>query len=124
MTKIYLSNKELYKEIIISKALGNLTPAAQKMLIILSNNVIKKIYYSDPDDRYDCLQEGLYQLFKNWHLFDEGKTTNAFAYLTEVFKRGIAASYNKLYQKRGDEYMGKLTVSMASFYDDGGDMNI
>jgi hypothetical protein len=35
-------------------------------------------------------------------MFNEEKSVNAFAYFTEVFKRGIAKGFNELYKKKGD----------------------
>jgi len=64
------------------------------------------------------------QIYKNWHLFDENITENAFAYYTEVFKRGVAQSFNKIYMKKGDEYLAKRNISMTGFGDEGYDMNI
>ena len=103
--KIYLNNKELYKEIIISKAMGKLTKDAERMLILLAKNVIKKFYYHRPEDKFDCYQNGLLMMFKFWNNYDELKSTNAFSYYTEVFKRGVAAGYNQLYKKVDGEYM-------------------
>lgn len=103
--KIYLNNKELYKEIIISKAMGRLTRQAENMLILLAKNVIKKFYYQRTEDKLDCYQHGLLMMFKHWYSFDEIKSQNAFAYYTEVFKRGVAAGYNQLYKKFDGEYM-------------------
>jgi len=40
---MYLNNKELYVEIIISKAKGKLTRKAERMLELLGNKTIKKI---------------------------------------------------------------------------------
>ncbi len=105
MSKIYLNNKSLYKEVVISKAMGKLTREAERMLILLAKNTIKRFYYHNPDDKQDCLQNGLYMMFKFWYNFDEVKSTNAFAYYTEVFKRGVAAGYNQLYKKIDGEYM-------------------
>lgn len=100
---MYLSNKELYKEIVISKGLGRLTKRAQYMLELLAKRTIKKMKYTNNDDKMDCYQSGLLFMFQNWYNFDEEKSINAFAYFTEVFKRGIAKGYNDLYKKRGDE---------------------
>ena len=116
--KNYLSNRELYGEIIVSKAMGKLTPPAQKMIILLGKNLIKRFSYKDEDDRFDCLQNGYTQIFSNWYNFDEEKGDNCFAYFTEIFKRGIAAGWNKVNKNR------KETISMNGFFEDGGDMNI
>jgi excinuclease UvrABC nuclease subunit len=123
-SKQYLNNKDLYAELVISKAQGRLTYKCSNMLYRLGKNIIRKFSYNDNDDREDCLQEGMYQVYKNWYLFDENITDNAFAYMTEVFKRGVAQGFNKVYMKKGDEYLSKRNVSMSSWGDEGYDMNI
>jgi DNA-directed RNA polymerase specialized sigma subunit len=101
LSKLYLSNKELYIEILISKAQGKLTRKAEGMLYLIAKKAINKMYYKDYDDKMDCLQNGCLALFKNWYQFNELKGTNAFAYFSEVFKRGIALSWNQLHRPRG-----------------------
>ncbi len=109
MEKHYLNNKELYIEIIISKAQGRLTRNAEKMLEILAKKTIKKMRYYSNDDKLDCYQSGLLDMFENWYNFNEDKSTNAFAYFTEIFKRGLAKGWNNLYKKKGDnEHQIKL----------------
>ena len=116
--KNYLSNKELYIEILVSKSQGKLTRKAEKMIILIGNNVIKKFYYKNPDDRSDCLNNGLYQAFRNWMHFDENKTDNPFSYFTEIVKRGISAGWKEVNKGRKD------SISISSFYQDGSDLNI
>jgi len=101
--KQYLSNKDLYCELIVSKAKGKLTRPAEKMLILLAKNVVKKMYYNDPDDRLDCLQSAYLDVFSNWSSFDENKSDNAFAYFTEIIKRGLAKGWNSRYKLKGDK---------------------
>ena len=98
----YLHNKDLYIEVVVSKAQGKLTRNAKVMLEILAKRTIKKMRYWSNDDRMDCYQSGLLDMFSNWYNFNEEKSVNAFAYFTEVFKRGIAKGYNELYKKKGD----------------------
>jgi hypothetical protein len=86
---MYLNNRELYIELVVSKAQGRLTRPAQKMLELLAKKTIKKMRYWSNDDKMDCYQSGLLYV-------------NAFAYFTEIFKRGIAKGYNDLYKKKGD----------------------
>lgn len=105
---MHLDGKKLYCEAIISKSLGKLTPRASQMLMVLGNEAIKKYTYYNPDDELDCLQNGLMHLFKSWYSFDEEKGTNAFAYYTEVFKRGAAQGLGALYKKRGGEGSDKV----------------
>jgi hypothetical protein len=123
-SKKYLNNKHLYVELVISKAQGKLTRRASEMLYLLGKNIMRKFSYKNNDDKKDTFQEGMLQVYKNWYLFDEDITDNAFAYITEVFKRGVAQGFNKVYQKKGDEYLSKRNVSMSSWGQEGYDMNI
>jgi hypothetical protein len=120
MEKQYLSNKELYIEVIVSKAQGKLTRNAEKMLELLAKKTIKKMRYWSNDDKLDCYQSGLLDMFQNWYNFNEDKSINAFAYFTEIFKRGLAKGWNDLYKKKGDnEHQIKL-ISINSANDGNG----
>jgi hypothetical protein len=101
--KEYLTNRDLYIEIIISKSKGKLTNKAKKMFEILAKNVIrKKKYWNNMDDKMDCFQSGLLDMLSNWHNFNNEKSDNPFAYFTEICKRGINKGFNQLYKKKGD----------------------
>ena len=113
----YLNNKDLLKEIIISKALGKLTNPAKFMLELLARKTHKKMRYYNNDDRLDCLQSGLLDMFSNWYSFDQEKSTNAFSYFTEVFKRGSAKGLNQLYKKKGDIDGNVKVISINSAND-------
>lgn len=121
---MYISSKKLYCEIIVSKAQGKLTRKAQSMLILLAERTIEKFRYYDPEDKFDCYQQGLYDLFKNWHLFNEEKSTNAFAYLTEIFKRGATQGLNKIHKKKGMDGELVKMYSIDSINDGQGMHNI
>jgi hypothetical protein len=101
--KVYLSNKDLYCEIIYSKAKGRLTTKAAQMLVLLGKNVQKKMYYRNSDDKYDCLQTAMLSVFQNWASFNEIKGDNAFSYYTEIIKRGLAQGWNKQYKTKGEQ---------------------
>ncbi len=64
-----------------------------------------------------CYQTGLLYMYQNWHSFNEEKSTNAFAYFTEVFKRGIAKGFNDLYKKKGDSENNIKLISIQSSND-------
>lgn len=117
--KAYLSNKDLYCELIVSKAKGKLTRPAEKMLILLAKNVIKKMYYNDPDDRLDCLQTAYLDVFSNWHNFDENKSDNAFGYMTEIVKRALAKGWNQQKRKKGDDKNEIQVISLTGYNDSG-----
>lgn len=119
MAKHYLSNKDLYAEMIVSKAKGKLTRDAEKMLIVLAKNAIRKMRYKDDDDRLDCLQSAYLDLFQNWYNFDELKGDNCFAYFTEIIKRGLAKGWNKMHKLKGDDRNEIVLISLDGYDDDG-----
>ena len=114
--KKYLSNKDLYIEIIVSKAQGRLTTRAANMLVLLGKNLQKKMYYRDIDDKHDCLQEAMLSVFRLWYNFDENKGTNAFAYYSEVIKRGLAMGWNKQHKTKGADVE---IISLTGYSSDG-----
>jgi hypothetical protein len=110
--KKYLSNKDLYCEILVSKAQGKLTPRAAQMIMLLGKKLQTKLYYQNSDDKKDCLQEAMLSVFKFWYNFDEIKGENAFAYFSEVIKRGLAQGWNKMYRIKGDKDNYYTTMSL------------
>lgn len=123
MAQIYLNNKDFFQEIVKCKEKDVLTREAEEMFILLANRTIKKMRYSNPSDRDDCLQTGLLIMFMNWRNFDPEKSTNAFSYFTEVFKRGMARGYNELYKIRGVDTNVKC-ISIQSSNDGDGVYNL
>ena len=106
--KHYVTNKTLVPEIIKSKEQGKLTKEAIKMLIMLSERAIRKLQYKDPEDRRDCLAFAQMDLFKYWDRFNPEKSNNAFAYYTQIAKKGYAKGWNKLHPKK---YSGTIRMS-------------
>jgi len=121
---MYLNSKELFCEIKVSIAKGKLTKRGEKMLILLADKTINKFTYYYQEDRLDCYQQGIYSLFKNWHLFNEERSENAFAYLTEIFKRGATQGLNQLHKKKGNEKTTIRTFSLDNINDGQGIYNI
>lgn len=120
---MYLSNNELYYEIIVSKATGSLTRKSQKMLELLAKKTIKKMRYYNPDDRFDCYQSGILDMFDNWQSFNEEKSKNPFAYFTEIFKRGIAKGLNQIHNRRGIKDGDSIKVYSIDSLNDGSGMH-
>jgi hypothetical protein len=109
-TKNYLNNKDLHTAMSESKDLGELTPIAQNMLILLAERAINKMSYVNGDDRQDCLQFAILDLLKYWRNFNPDYP-NAFAYFTEIAKRGYAKGWNKIHPLK---YKGTISIDSTS----------
>jgi hypothetical protein len=115
-TKNYLNNKDLHDAMSESKNLDKLTPTAEKMLILLAERAINRMSYVNKDDRDDCLQFAMLDLLKYWRGFNP-VYPNAFAYFTEIAKRGYAKGWNKIHPQK---YKGTISMSRTSGDDDSG----
>lgn len=93
----YVNNKELLQEIIKSKEQDELTPRAVEMLIRMANEISKVFKYKYEEDREDCISYSLEDCIKYWRNFDPAKSTNAFAYYTQMIKNGAAKGWRELY---------------------------
>ena len=120
--KNYLNNKDFYAQMVLSKDADKLTPTAEKMLILLAEKTINKMRYVSEDDRNDCLQFAMLDLLKYWRNFNP-KYPNAFAYFTEIAKRGYAKGWNKIHPKKYKSTLS-LDKSGGSNGEDGGLFNI
>lgn len=122
MAKNYLNNKDLYDQIVVSKEQDKLTPDAEKMLVLIAERAIRKLTYVNEDDRQDCLQFAILDLLRYWRSFNP-QYKNAFAYFTEIAKRGYAKGWNKIHPKK---YKSTLSLDKTgnSLEGDGGLFNI
>ena len=122
----YLDEDEFYYEIVLSKGKGLLTKRAERMMILIANNMIVKLrnrYRGNKDDENDCLQSGLLFMFLNWNSFNEKRFKVAMPYFSEIFKRGAADGYNKLLNKKSNQD-GIQTISLDSCNDGEGFFNL
>lgn len=109
----YINNKEFTNEIIRCKhgllntetgyqhIAGELSEKAIEYFIILANRAILKLRFSNPLDKEDCIQAALLDLIRYWKNFNEDKSSNAFAYFTQIAKNGYAKEYKKIYKHIG-----------------------
>jgi hypothetical protein len=84
--------------------------------MLLAERAINRMSYVNPDDRQDCLQFALLDLLKYWRGF-KPEYPNAFAYFTEIAKRGYAKGWNKIHPQK---YKGTISMNRASSDDDNG----
>lgn len=110
--KNYLNNKDFYDEMVLSLNQDKLTSTAEKMLILLAERTINRMKYVNDDDRMDCLQFAILDLLKYWKNFNPDYT-NAFAYFTEIAKRGYAKGWNKIHPLK---YKGTISIDGVGDY--------
>ena len=103
----YVKPKELYLEICASLEQKKLTPRAIEMLILIAERANQKLKYKNPQDREDCIGFALLDLFKYWDRFKPEKTTNAFAFYTQIAKNGYAKGWHKLHPGK---YKGTVSL--------------
>lgn len=111
--KYYINNRDFTNEIIRCKygllneetgyqhKPGELSPKAIEYFMLLSNRAIQKLTFSNPLDREDCIQSATLDLLRYWQNFNEEKSTNAFAYFTQIVKNGYTKEFKKIHKHIG-----------------------
>ena len=112
----YVKPKEFYAEIVKSKELNELTPLALEMLMLIAERANNRMKYRDPEDKRDCIAFAHLDLLKYWRSFNPEKSTNAFAYFTEMAKKGYAKGWNKIHPVK---YAGTVRLEGGSSESDG-----
>ena len=95
---IYVKNRDLLEQIIISKDASALTKEAIDMFILMSERFGTKMQYLNPMDRDDCKAQAIMDCYLYWHNFNPDKSSNAFAYFTQIIKNGYAKGWRKLHK--------------------------
>ena len=113
-SKHYLSNKDLLKEILISKEQDKLTDKAFNMLMLLAERVVSRLPYANNYLREEAHSGAVLDLLLYWDRFDPDISTNAFSYYTQVSKSGCCKGFNISY-KGGKKFQGTL-ISMDGSY--------
>lgn len=109
----YVDNREMMREVIISKAVGKLSPKLLEQCMKIVKGVSKKFRYEYEEDRYDCEAYAYEVIIKNWYHFNEEVYDNPFAYYTEIIKRAFVMQFKKLQKNRIN------TISLDYTFDNG-----
>jgi hypothetical protein len=109
----YVDNREMMREVIISKEMGILSDKLLNQCMKIVKGISKKFRYKDEEDRFDCECYAIEIIIKNWYHFDELRYDNPFPYYTEIIKRGFAFQF-KILQKNKQS-----TISLDYTFDNG-----
>ena len=116
MAKHYVKNKDLIEQILISKDASTATPELLEMFYQIARGLSLKFTYRVEEDREDCIQQGVIDAYMYFRGFDPQKSTNAFAYITQCIKNGMAKSH-KVFYSPYFKHPGYVQVSLSKdFY--------
>jgi hypothetical protein len=110
--KYYVSNKELYAEMIVSKNMGQLTSEALRMISLM---IEKMSYMGRMKDEY-YVEEYKHNTWLNilgsWNNYDLERT-NAFAYFTTAILNGHKITMRSLYEngKNGVDFIETVSYT-------------
>ncbi len=109
-----VKNADLRKELIKSKNQNELTKEALDMFILMSNKFSRKFKYLYEEDREDCIQFAIMDCYLYWRGYNPEKSSNAFAYITQIIKNGFAKGWRKLHGNMPKSL--KISISQTNIY--------
>lgn len=111
-----VNDTEFTYHIILSKGLGKLTRTAEKNIVILAEEAIKKMYFKfrSIDDINDANQTAYYNILTKWQSFDPAVASSAFTYFTEIHKRSATEFVDKWQKMRGIKKEDAQNISRVS----------
>lgn len=98
--KDYVNNMDLLAEIIISLERKELTPKALGMLMLIVEQANRKLKYKYAEDKEDCIAFARMEVLRYWDRFKPERSSNPFAYYTQIAKNGYAKGWEAIYPKR------------------------
>ena len=93
---IFVKNKDLREQLIISKAQNELTKEALDMFILMANRFAANFTYIYQEDKEDCISFAIMDCYLYWRGYNPEKSLNAFAYISQVIKNGMSKGWRRL----------------------------
>jgi len=97
---IYLSNKELLREILLSKEQGKMSDTLAKMLQLLCYRYSKHPGFVGYSYNEDLQSYALMMLVRTWNSFNPDKSNNPFAFYTQCIKHSFVQYLNQEKKQR------------------------
>jgi hypothetical protein len=95
MSKNYVNNADLLRELELSRAQDKLTSKIIDMFYMMIDRIQRKLFYKDDNAREDCKAGAMLNIVEKWKQFDINEGTNAFSYFTSIIFNALAASWNR-----------------------------
>lgn len=94
---IHVKNADLRNALIESKAQDQLTPETIQMMMLMAKKFSTRLHYVYEEDREDCISFAIMDCYQYWRGYNPEKSSNAFAYITQIIKNGFAKGWRKIY---------------------------
>jgi len=95
-SKHYVNNNELREEIIKCIENDKLSDKAVLMFQQIAERLSRKLKYTNPDDRDDCVGQAICDCISYWRNYNPEKSLNAFSYFTQICVNGFQKGWRKL----------------------------
>lgn len=105
MGKNYVENSDLFREIMASKAQGQLTNSAVKMLELMAHRISRGGNWKSAELRRDCIAHAISVVAHKWQQYDPNESTNAFAYYTRMIINGLTEGLKENSHKIGTTHI-------------------
>ena len=106
--KGYLSNKEMFEELIICQKKNVVSDKLGRMFMILATRYSTKPCFSGYSYRLELVNSGIVACVAALHKFDPAKSENPFAYFTSINHNAFIQILNK--EKRQQEIRDRLLL--------------
>ena len=104
----YLSNKEMFEELIICQKRNAVSDKLGRMFMILATRYSTKPCFSGYSYRLELVNSGIVACVAALHKFDSAKSENPFAYFTSINHNAFIQILNK--EKRQQEIRDRLLL--------------
>jgi len=104
----YLSNKEMFAELIICQKQNRVSDKLGRMFMILATRYASKPNFSGYSYKSEMINSGIVACVGALHKFDSAKSENPFAYYTSVIHNSFIQILNK--EKRQQEIRDRLLI--------------
>jgi DNA-directed RNA polymerase specialized sigma subunit len=96
----YLNNKDLLKQVLLSKEQGQMTNELAKMLTLLTARYGKKGNFANYTYNEDMQAYAMMMLVRTWNSFNPEKSNNPFAFFTQCIKNSFIQYLNQEKRQR------------------------
>lgn len=112
---MYITSEEIRNEIELSRQNGEATHRLMEIFYEISSGMSRKLRYKCEEDRQDMIQEAVMVMWKYWRNYDPEKNKNAFAYVSQMAKNGLAMGFRKQFPPKRRGYV-QISIDGGDIY--------